>query len=91
MTQQRNLGEALSAALETGPSRNALAAQRSQILAALAQPAPAKRPYVAVASGGAVLAVAAALLLWLPGRETTELRGAWQGKSLPERRRRPVG
>ena len=45
MTQPRNLGEALAAALETGPSRSALAAQRGQILTALANPEPPARPY----------------------------------------------
>jgi hypothetical protein len=89
MTQQRNLGDALAAALDTGPSRNALAAQRSQILAALAQPAPARRSYVVVGAVGAAVALAAVLLVAdrFPGRETRELRGAWQGKSVPERTR----
>lgn len=84
MTPQRTLGEALSAALENGPSRGALAAQRSAVLATMEEPAPSVKPWMLAT--GAVVVLAAALLQtsWLSSA-TRELRGEWQGKSLPER------
>ncbi len=85
MTQRRNLGEALAAALETGPSRSALVAQRKQVLAALAAPKSSPTRYWAY---GAAVAVAASVAVlaprWLGSAGTTELRGAWQGKDLTE-------
>lgn len=89
MTERRNLGEALAAALETGPSRSALAAQRAQVLGALAAPpASSARPYWAVGACAA-LGVAAAVVTshWSASPSVGELHGAWQGKSLPERAR----
>lgn len=87
MTQQRNLGEALAAALETGPSRSALVAQREQVLAALAAPAPSTTHYYWAYGAAAAVAMAAAVLAprWLGSADSGELRGAWQGKSLAER------
>lgn len=84
MTERRNLGDALAAALETGPSRGALAAQREQVLAAMAKPAPAARPFL-VLSGCAGLVAAAALLVSQVTTAPMGLQGAWQGRSLTER------
>ena len=85
MTPRRNLGEALAAALETGPSRSALEAQRIQILTALAEPTPSVRPLV-VFGTCAALALSALVLTprFTASGSLGELRGAWQGKSLPE-------
>jgi hypothetical protein len=85
MRPERNLGEELSAALEAGPSRTTLAVQRGQVLAALAKPEPLTARY-ALLAGGAALALAAVVLAprWLTRPSAAELRGAWQGKSLPE-------
>jgi len=78
----------LAAALDTGPSRSALAAQRQQVLAALATPAPTSTRYWAFGAAAAVAAAAAVLVpRWLGSNEPGELRGAWQGKSLAERAR----
>ena len=89
MMQQRKLGEALAAALETGPSRSTLAAQRIEILAALEERPRPKRVYVALGACTALAVAAAAVLAprWLAGSSVGELRGAWQGKSLPEKAR----
>jgi hypothetical protein len=88
MTERRNLGHALAAALETGPSRSVLAAQREQVLAALAKPVPSARPYWVVgACAGLAVAVAVLMPRGLATPSIGELRGAWQGKSLPERSR----
>jgi tetratricopeptide (TPR) repeat protein len=88
MTQQRRLGEALSAALETGPSRSALAAQRAQVLAELSKPEPPLRLAWMLGAGAALVAAAAVLVpALLAERAKSELQGAWQGKSLPERSR----
>lgn len=85
MTPQRNLGDALAAALETGPSRSTLAAQRIEILAALAEPAPSARGYLVFGTCTALVVVAAVLVSrWTASSSAGELRGAWQGKSLPE-------
>lgn len=85
MTHRRNLGEALAAALETGPSRSALGAQRKQVLAALAAPKPSPKRYWAYGAAAAVAAAAAVLApRWLDNAGRTELRGAWQGKDLAE-------
>lgn len=88
MRPERNLGDELSAALEAGPSRSALAAQRVQVLAALDRP---ERPVTrySLLAGGIALALAAVLLAprWLGSPSAGELRGAWQGKSVPERSR----
>jgi hypothetical protein len=89
MMHNRNLGDALAAALETGPSRSTLAAQRIEILAALQERPRSARPYV-VLGACAALAVAAAAVVaprWLASYSRGELRGAWQGKSLPEKAR----
>lgn len=89
MRAERNLGDELSAALEAGPSRNALAAQRVQVLAALEMP-PTSTARYALFAGGAAVAVAMAVVLaprWLAGPSPGELRGAWQGKSVLERSR----
>lgn len=86
MTQRRNLGDALAAALETGPSRRTLAAQRSQVLAAMTTPARPARPYLVLASCAAVAVVAAVLVpRWRLEPARAALQGAWRGKSLPER------
>jgi hypothetical protein len=88
MMQHRKLGDALAAALETGPSRSTLAAQRIEIMAALAEPAPSARPYVVLGTCTALVAAAAVLTShWTASSSMGELRGAWQGKSLPERSR----
>jgi hypothetical protein len=88
MTPQRNLGDALAAALETGPSRSTLAAQRVEILATLAEPAPPTRAYLVFGTCTALVVAAAVLTArWTAGSSVEELRGAWQGKSLPERAR----
>lgn len=85
MTESRHLGDALSAALEAGPSRSTLAAQRRQVLAALASPPPRRAGWVLAASGmAAVLAVAVLIPRLLATRSLQELRGAWQGKTLAE-------
>ena len=87
MTQRHNLGAALAAALETGPSRRTLAAQREQVLMAMTKPAQPARPYLVLAC--AAVAVVAAVLVprWKLKPENAALQGAWQGKSLPERSR----
>jgi hypothetical protein len=86
MTERGNLGEALSAALETGPSRSTLSAQREQVLAALAEPAPSPRTRWALAACAAAVAVAAAVVAprWFASRSLGELQGAWQGRALSE-------
>jgi len=88
MRRERILGEELSAALEAGPSRTTLALQRAQVLAALAKPKPVA-PRYALFAGGVALALTAVLLAphWLARHSAAELRGAWQGKGLPERSR----
>jgi len=88
MTRHSNLGEALAAALETGPSRGVLNVQRQQVLATLARPARSRRLYWA--GGLAVAAAAAAALLVqrrVGGRSVDELRGAWLGKTVSENAR----
>jgi hypothetical protein len=86
--QQRNLGGALAAALETGPSRRSLAAQRIQVLAAMTKPARPARPIWVFATCAAVATAAAVLVpRWGLESENAALQGAWQGKSLPERSR----
>jgi hypothetical protein len=88
MTQRHNLGAALAAALETGPSRRTLAAQRNQVLMAMTKPAQPARPYLAL-SACAALAVVAVVLVPRGGLkpQNAAFQGAWQGKSLPERSR----
>lgn len=85
MTRQRNLGELLGAALETGPSQRSLATQRAKVLAAVTKPSRARMPTL-VFAGCASLATVAAVLVVLgrasPPREA--LQGAWQGRSLAE-------
>jgi hypothetical protein len=86
--QQRNLGGALAAALETGPSRRSLAAQRIQVLAAMTKPARPARPILVFATCAAVATAAAVLVpRWGLESKNAALQGAWQGKSLPERSR----
>ncbi len=84
---ERRLGNALDAALDAGPSRSALAAQRAQVLDALVEPDRSARRLVLAASGALVLAA-----LLVPAWRTTssssgELKGAWQGRSVLERSR----
>jgi len=87
VTPQRNLGEALGAALETGPSRRTLAAQREHVLAAMTKPPRAARPSLVLAAC-AVLGVVAVLFATRTRPSAKEaLQGAWQGRSLPERSR----
>jgi hypothetical protein len=85
MSEQRNLGDALAAALETGPSRSALSAQRAQVLAALSKPASSGPPFLVLALGGGLIATAAVLAMRMAPPSQGELRGAWQGQSLTER------
>lgn len=90
MTRRRNLGEALSVALEPGPSRSVLAAQRQQILAALGEPPRSTQRFWVVGVAVAGVAAAAATTLVHRGIANSsgrELRGAWLGKSLPEKAR----
>lgn len=88
MTERRNLGDALAAALETGPSRSALAAQRVEILAALTEAEPPNRsPWVIGTFAAAIAAAVVLVPRWTANPTLGELRGAWQGKSLPERSR----
>jgi len=86
MRPARNLGDELSAALEAGPSRSVLAAQRVQVLAALEQPERSAARYWGFGTAAAALALALVLLAprWLGSRPAGELRGAWQGRSLAE-------
>lgn len=88
MRPESTLGDELSAALEAGPSRTALAVQRARVLAALTKPAPLVRRSVVFATG-AVLAVASVALAprWFASHGPRQLSGAWQGKSLPENSR----
>lgn len=85
MTPQRNLADALGAALDTGPSRRSLAAQRAQVLAALGKRPPATRPALVLAACAAVGAVAAVCVAvgW-PSPGNAALEGAWQGRRLLE-------
>jgi hypothetical protein len=63
-----------------------LAAQRIEILAALAEPARSARPYLVFGACTALVVTAAVLTSrWTASSSIGELRGAWQGKSLPER------
>jgi hypothetical protein len=88
MTPRRNLGEALAVALETGPSRRTLAAQRFQVLTAMTKPARPARSYLVLATCAAALVAAAVLVPRFGlGPNNPTLQGAWQGKSLPERSR----
>jgi hypothetical protein len=88
MTERRNLGDALAAALETGPSRRTLTAQRQQVLAALTKPARPARTHLVLGTCAAFAVLAAVLVsLWRLKPANAPLRGAWQGKSLPERSR----
>jgi hypothetical protein len=86
MRPERNLGDALSAALEAGPSRTTLAVQRAQVLTALAKPEPRAARY-ALFAGSAAVALAAVVLAprWLARPSAAPLRGAWQGQSLSEK------
>lgn len=85
MTRQRNLAEALGAALETGPSQRSLAAQRERVLTAISKSSRVPKTTLAFAAC-ASLAVAAALFVVIgrtsPTREP--LQGAWHGQNLPE-------
>jgi hypothetical protein len=57
-------------------------------LAALAEPAPPVRPYGIFGTGAALVVTAAVLApRWMANPSADELRGAWQGQSLPERSR----
>jgi hypothetical protein len=86
MTQHRNLGNALAAALETGPSRRTLAAQRNRVLTAMTKPARPARLYVGLGTCAAVAMVAAVLApRWKDQPANATLQGAWQGRRLPER------
>ncbi|HEX2873328.1 MAG TPA: FecR family protein [Polyangiaceae bacterium] len=85
MTRRHNLGEQLGAALETGPSRRTLAAQRARLLAAVTKSSRTPRLSLVFAVCAAVGLVAAVLVV----RSRTSLpkeplQGAWQGRSLPE-------
>jgi hypothetical protein len=85
MTRRRNLGEQLGAALETGPSRRTLAAQRARLLAAVNKTARGPRLSLVFAVCAAVGLIAAVLLL--RGRASLPkepLQGAWQGRSVAE-------
>lgn len=86
MTEPRNLGDALSAALEAGPSRSTLSAQRRQVLAVLSSSAPPRRGRWVLAASAVAVALAAGVLAprLLATRSLEELRGAWQGKTLAE-------
>lgn len=85
MTQRRKLGDALAAALEAGPSRSTLAAQRVQVLAGLTNPAQTARPFLVLGGCAALVAAAAVLALRLaPPSSLPGLHGAWQGRSLTE-------
>jgi hypothetical protein len=86
MKPERNLGDALSVALEAGPSRSALAAQRAQILAALEGRNHSVTRHWTFGICATALVLAAVVLAprWLANRTPGELRGAWQGKSVPE-------
>src|SRR4051794_5325097 len=87
MIIRRNLGEVLGAALENGPLPRTLAAQRERVLAGLttsSSRAPSKALVLAVCAS---LAVAAAVFVAVrrPSPAAPEaLRGAWQGRTLPE-------
>jgi hypothetical protein len=87
MTMQRNLGDALGAALEAGPLPRTLAAQRERVLAGLTTSSSSQAPskalvLAACASLGVAAAVFVAVRRTNPAPEA--LRGAWQGRSLPE-------
>src|SRR5687767_11278979 len=85
MTRQRNLGEQLGAALETGPSQRSLAIQRAQVLAALTKPSRTWKPHLVFAAFATVGTIAAVLVALRRGNPPQEaLQGAWQGRSLPE-------
>jgi hypothetical protein len=87
MIQQRNLGDALAAALEAGPSRSALVAQRAMVLSAMSKPAPSTNRYWVLGTCAAVAIAAVVVPRWTTNPSKGELQGAWQGKSLPERSR----
>jgi len=86
MTRQRNLGEALGAALEAGPLPRTLAAQRERVLAGLTTSSSQAASKALVLAACAGLGVAAAVFVAVrrsnPAPEA--LQGAWQGRSLPE-------
>lgn len=85
MTRRRNLGEQLGAALETGPSRRSLAAQRARLLARVTKSSRRPRLTLVFAVCAAVSLVVA--VLWVRGRASLPrepLLGAWQGRSLAE-------
>jgi hypothetical protein len=84
MTRRSNIGEALSEALETGPSRGTLAAQRGALLAALEEPTSQLRPWMLATCAAAVVAASLIVPRWSANPSVRELHGAWQGKSLPE-------
>lgn len=90
MTRPRNLGDLLGAALETGPSRRTLAAQRDRVLSALTKPSRAPRPslvFAACATLGTAAAAAGLVAQERTSPPRAALQGAWQGRSLPERSR----
>jgi hypothetical protein len=83
MTRQRDLGEQLGAALETGPSRRTLAAQRERLLTAVTKPSRAPRLTLVFATCAA-LGLFVLLVARGRGQQDQALQGAWQGRSLSE-------
>jgi hypothetical protein len=83
MTRRRNLGEQLGAALETGPSRRTLAAQRERLLTTVTKPSRAPTLTLVFASCAA-LGLFAVFVARGRGQQNQALLGAWQGRSLSE-------
>lgn len=83
MTRRRNLGDQLGAALETGPSRRTLAAQRQRLLTTVTKPSRAPRLTLVFATCAA-LGLMAVLVARGRGQQNQALQGAWQGRSLSE-------
>jgi len=87
MTKQRTLGEVLGAALEVGPSARTLAAQRARVVAGRTTPSSQASSRALVLAACASLGVAAAVFVVVRSANPAApeaLRGAWQGRSLPE-------
>ncbi|HKO51134.1 MAG TPA: FecR family protein [Polyangiaceae bacterium] len=89
MRPECNLGDELSAALEAGPSRRTLAVQRAKVLEAFAKQEHFATRYWVFGTCAIALALMAVVFApgWLASRSTRELRGAWQGKGVPEKSR----
>jgi TolA-binding protein len=88
MRQQRNLGELLGAALETGPSQRSLAAQRRQVLAALTRSSRTPRTWLLLAACASLVSVVAMFVAFgRPGGARQALEGAWQGHRVAENAR----